>query len=170
MISKIALALATLPIFILNNSMIASAFTTSIIPDLLVQKETSVKLAAKALYYTENASTFNNHPEYQKELKKAKKLILSLPNSEAKENLIRALTLHIVVDYLFDCNHSNLDFQNKQKCTLNGLSKITNISPFAAQKVKQIEEGMATDIGFITLKLGLIQDAINWRKSVLPKI
>ncbi|WP_426590262.1 hypothetical protein [Dapis sp. BLCC M229] len=64
MISKIALALATLPILILNNSMIASAFTASIIPDMLVQKETSENLAAKALYYTENASTFNNYREY----------------------------------------------------------------------------------------------------------
>ncbi|MGB3508965.1 MAG: hypothetical protein WBA93_06940 [Microcoleaceae cyanobacterium] len=90
MISKIVLALATLPILILNNSMIASAFTVSIIPDMLVQKDTPENLAAKALYYAENASTFNNHPEYQKELNKAKKLILSLPNSETKENLIRA--------------------------------------------------------------------------------
>lgn len=32
MISKIALALATLPILVLNNSIIASGFTTSIIP------------------------------------------------------------------------------------------------------------------------------------------
>ncbi|MDJ0515141.1 MAG: hypothetical protein QNJ74_02400 [Trichodesmium sp. MO_231.B1] len=42
---------------------------------MLVQKETSENLAAKPLYYTENASTFNNYPEYQKELNKAKKLI-----------------------------------------------------------------------------------------------
>ncbi|NEP76705.1 MAG: hypothetical protein F6K39_00015 [Okeania sp. SIO3B3] len=53
-------------------------------------------------------------------MNKAKKLILSLPNSEAKQNLINALTIHIVVDYLFDCASSDLDFQNKKDCTLNG--------------------------------------------------
>ena len=170
MISKIALTLATLPILILNNSMIANAFTVSIIPDMLVQTKRPENLAAKALYYTENASTFNNHTEYQKQLNKAKKLVLSLPNSEKKQSLIRALDIHIVVDYLFDCNDSNLDFKKQKKCILNELSNITNISSFAAQKVKQIEEGMATNISFITLQQGLIQDAINWRKSVLPKI
>ncbi|NEP76706.1 MAG: hypothetical protein F6K39_00020 [Okeania sp. SIO3B3] len=66
MISKIALAIATLPILILNNSMIASAFTPSITPNILVQQKTPENLAAKALHYAENASTFNNHPEYQK--------------------------------------------------------------------------------------------------------
>ncbi len=81
--------------------MIASAFTTSITPNMLVQKKTPENLSAKALYYAENASIFNNNPEYQKELNKAKKLILSLPNSEAKQKLIPGLTIHVVVDYLF---------------------------------------------------------------------
>ncbi|NEO55792.1 MAG: hypothetical protein F6K54_23610 [Okeania sp. SIO3B5] len=170
MISKIALAVAILPILILNNSMIAIAFTASITPNILVQKKTPENLAAKALYYAENASTFGNHPEYQKELNKAKKLILSLPNSEAKQNLIRALAIHIVVDYLFDCASSDLDFQNQKECTLNGLLKITEISHFANQTVKQAKEGIPVSIDFITIKPRLIEDAIKWRKSVLPRI
>lgn len=103
-------------------------------------------------------------------MNKAKKLILSLPNSEAKQNLINALTIHIVVDYLFDCASSDLDFQNKKECTLNGLLKITDISPFAYQTVKQVKEGIPISIGFITIQPRLIEDAIKWRKSVLPKI
>ncbi|MGD1703974.1 hypothetical protein ACP6PM_29890 [Dapis sp. BLCC M229] len=136
--------------------MIASAFTASIKSDILVKKETPENAAAKALYYTEVASAFNNHPEYQKELNKAKKLVLSLPNSEAKRNLINALAIHIVVDYLFDCASRDLDFQNQKECTLYGLLKITNISPFANQTVKQLKEGIQISIGFITIQPKLI--------------
>jgi len=103
-------------------------------------------------------------------LKKAKKLVRSLPNSEAKRNLINALAIHIVVDYLFDCASSDLDFLNYKECTLNGLLKITDISPFANQTVKQVKEGIKISIGFITIQPQLIQDSLNRRKSVLPKI
>jgi len=43
MIGKIALALATLSILILNNSMIATAFTAPIKPYLLVKKKDTRK-------------------------------------------------------------------------------------------------------------------------------
>ncbi|OZH55354.1 hypothetical protein AFK68_05170 [Hydrocoleum sp. CS-953] len=172
MISKIALALATLSILILNNSMIASAFTTSIKPNILVQKETPEHLAAQALYYAENASTFNNQPEYQKQLKKAKKLILALPKSEAKKKLKRALDIHLVVEDLPDCEDSNSqqDLKTQNECTRKKLSKITDISPFAAQTVTQLEEELPIDISFIRIRPRLVQDAINWRKFVLPEI
>ncbi len=170
MMNKIALTLARLSILVLNNPTIASAFTASIKSDMLVKKETPENAAAKALYYTEVASTFNNYPEYQKELKKAKKLVLSLPNSEAKRNLIRALNIHFVVDDLFDCKSSYLDLQKQNNCSLNRLLRITDISPFAAQTVKQVREGIPIDVNFIRIQPRLIRDAINWRKSVLPKI
>lgn len=213
MISKIALAFATLPIFILNNSMIANGFTASITPNILVQKKTPENLAAQALYYAENASTFNNHREYQRELNKAKRLILSLPNSEAKQNLIRALIIHFVIDDLFDCHYINFEQeeeeeecisvnqekakecallkQEKEKegtwfnqekesisvnrkkennCSFQQLLKIIDISPFAAKIVNLIKEGVPIDISVTTIQPRLIQDARNWRKSVLPKI
>ncbi|OZH55435.1 hypothetical protein AFK68_04650 [Hydrocoleum sp. CS-953] len=72
--------------------MIATAFTALIKPDTLVKKEIPENIAAKTLYYPEVTSTLNNYPEYQKELNKAKKLVLSLPNSEAQRNLINCIS------------------------------------------------------------------------------
>ncbi|MEB3340421.1 hypothetical protein [Okeania sp.] len=171
MISKIVLAVSTLQILIhTKNSIITIPFTTSIKPNILVQQETPENLAAQALYYAENASTFNNYPEYKRQLKKAKKLILALPKSEVKKKLKSALDIHLVVEDLPDCDDNEPDLEIQNECTQKKLSKITDISPFAAQTVTQLEEELPVDISFIRIRPRLIQDAINWRKSVLPEI
>lgn len=97
-------------------------------------------------------------------------MILSLPNYEARENLIRALKIHIIVDSLFYCQDVNLNLQQQNNCILKQLLKITNISHFAAQIVKQVKEGIPIDISFIRIQPRLIQDARNWRQSIFSKI
>ncbi|MEM1172656.1 MAG: hypothetical protein AAGJ08_27170 [Cyanobacteria bacterium P01_H01_bin.35] len=103
-------------------------------------------------------------------MKKAKNLISSLPNSEAKKKLKRALDIHLVVEDLSDCDDNEPDLETQNKCTRKKLSKITDISRFAAQTVTQLEEELPIDISFIRIRPRLIQDAINWRKFVLPEI